>query len=145
MRLLFLNLQKLIIDSNKEFNVSVEAALFFCKLNTPPEFTCTEFDFYNQFKALSQFGWVNEKFVSNIEFAAYTFILLNSDKTKAFLQSITFSDAKRTFTKDILMRIDLYSLALQISEIYIKQGLDRLNVNYNLGINLYKRGNLLIY
>lgn len=33
--------------------------------------------------------------------------LLNSDIVKSFLQSITFSDAKRMITKDVLMRIDL--------------------------------------
>lgn len=33
--------------------------------------------------------------------------LLNSDVVKSFLQTITFSDAKRMITKDVLMRIDL--------------------------------------
>lgn len=33
--------------------------------------------------------------------------LLNSDAVRSFLQSITFSDAKRMITKDVLMRIDL--------------------------------------
>ncbi|GAG82952.1 unnamed protein product, partial [marine sediment metagenome] len=42
-----------------------------------------------------------------IEFAVYAIILLNSKTTEEFLQSITFTDAKRVFTKDILMRIDL--------------------------------------
>ncbi len=301
------NLQKLTIDSKKEFNVSVEAALLFCKLNTNPEFICTEFDFYNQSNAISRFGWVNGKFVSNIdlyihntdidgvcpfmwrqgikhdlssimelekvnghfvnglhqeitleedlvfgllkssdlkqpvidktrkytivtqkkvgqdtsfikkefpntydylyqnkpqfdlrkssiynnkpdfsifgigdysfapfkisisglyktftfslvlqqndkpimlddtcymlgfdniEFAAYSLILLNSEKTKKLLQSITFKDAKRTFTKDILMRIDLYKLALQSSETSIQQELTQINNKYNLSINL---------
>ena len=32
--------------------------------------------------------------------------LLNSDVVKSFLQSITFSDAKRMITKEVLMRID---------------------------------------
>ena len=308
------NLQKLTIDSKKEFNVSVEAALLFCKLNTNPEFICTEFDFYNQSNAVSRFGWVNEKFVSNIdlyihstdidgvcpfmwrqgikhdlssimelekvnghfvnglhqeitleedlvfgllkssdlkqpvidktrkytiitqkkvgqdtsfikrefpntydylyknkpqfdlrkssiynnkpdfsifgigdysfapfkisisglyktftfslvlqqnnkpimlddtcymlgfnniEFAAYSLILLNSEKTKKLLQSITFKDAKRTFTKDILMRIDLYKLALQSSENSIQQELIQLNDKYNLSINLDKWGEFL--
>jgi hypothetical protein len=43
--------------------------------------------------------------------ATFTFILLNLEETKRFLQSITFPDAKRTFTKDVLMRIDLYALS----------------------------------
>lgn len=33
--------------------------------------------------------------------------LLNSDVVKSFLQTITFADAKRMITKDVLMRIDL--------------------------------------
>jgi hypothetical protein len=280
------DLQKLTIDSKKEFNVSVEASLLYCKLNQTAEFECEEFDFYNPLKLVNRFGWVNEKFVSsielyklsndidgvspfmwrqgikhdcssimefdrenghfinglqhkvnleedlvygllkssdlketvidktrkftiitqkkvgqdtsfikkefpktftylyknksqfdlrkssiynnkpdysifgigdysftpfkvaisglyknysfnlvlpqndkpimlddtcyllgfdNLEFAAYTLILLNSEKSKELLQAITFSDAKRTFTKDILMRIDLLKLAFAIS------------------------------
>lgn len=302
-------LQKLTIDSKKEFNVSVEASLLYCKLNETPEFVCNEFDFYNHSKLVNQFGWVNDKFVSNIEhykhshdidglspfewrqgikhdcssimeldrvnghfvnglqqeinleedlvygvlkssdlkqtvidktrkftiitqkkvgqdtsfikkdfpktfsylhknkaqfalrkssiynnkpdysifgigdysfapykisisglyknysfnlvlpqdgkpimlddtcyllgfdkveFAAYTLILLNSDKSKELLQAITFSDAKRTFTKDILMRIDILKLALQSRLIGIEDELDELNSKYNLNIQLGK-------
>ena len=32
--------------------------------------------------------------------------LLNTDEVRSFLQSITFSDAKRMITKEVLMRID---------------------------------------
>ena len=73
-----------------------------------------------------------------IEFAAYTLILLNSNKSKEFLQAITFPDAKRTFTKDILMRIDLLKLSMQFSELKIKEELDKINENYNLNIRLNK-------
>jgi hypothetical protein len=73
-----------------------------------------------------------------LEFAAYTLILLNSDKTKKFLKAITFSDAKRTFTKDILMRIDLLKLAMQFSGLKIKDELDEINNKYNLNIQLNK-------
>lgn len=308
------NLQKLTIDSKKEFNVSVEAALFFCQLNKAPEYTCTEFNFYAHSRNLTalpvgSFGWVGDKFVSdighygyssdidgvcpfewrqgvkhdlssimefervnghyvnglqeeikleedlvygmlkssdlkltvidstrkytiitqkkvgqdtsfikkrfpetyayllrnkskfdlrkssiynnkpdysifgigdysfapykitisglyktysfnlvmpqngkplmlddtcyllgfdNIEFAAYTLILLNSEKTEALLKSITFPDAKRVFTKDILMRIDLYKLALQVSGANVHQELDQLNTNYNLSVKFDK-------
>lgn len=307
------NLQKLTIDSKKEFNVSVEAALLFCEFNTPPELICTEFDFYNSTKAISQFGWVKKGeqlvFVSNIdlyihstdidgscpfewrqgikhdlssimelervnghfvngnreevvleedlvfgmlkssdlkhtvidktrkytivtqkkvgqdtsfikkdfpktynylekhkpyfdlrkssiynnkpdfsifgigdysftpykvsisglyktftfslilplnnkpimlddtcyllgfnsiEFAVYSLILLNSENTKKLLESITFSDAKRTFTKDILMRINLYKLALKFSKINIQTEINLINDKYNLGITLHK-------
>jgi hypothetical protein len=47
----------------------------------------------------------------NVGFATCTTILLNSYNTKELLQAVTFSNAKRTFTKDILMRIDLFRLA----------------------------------
>jgi hypothetical protein len=300
------NLQKLSIDSKKEFNVSVEASLLFCKLNGIPEYTCSEYDFYNISKPVLEFGWINDRFVSNIKFyqhtreidglcpfewrqgikhdlstimelesagdqfvngelqeitleddlvygflkssdlkqiiinrprkftivtqkkvgedtsyiekkypmtfkylqsnisrfrqrkssiysnkpdfsifgigdysfspykicisglyktfsfslvlpfqnkpvmlddtcyllgfenknfAVYTLILLNSDKTKEFLQSITFSDAKRTFTKDILMRIDLFKLAFQFSKVALQLETNRLNEKYNLSVN----------
>lgn len=303
------DLQKFSINSKKEFKVSVEASLLFCKLKQTPEFVCNEYNFYNSSKLLNKFGWVNDKFVSRIalyqhsndidgmcpfewrqgikhdlssfmefervnghfvnglqeeihleedlvfgilkssdlkqtiidktrkftiitqkkvgqdttfikkeypktyrylhknksqfdlrrssiykgkpdfsifgigdysfkpfkiaisglyknycfnlvlsqngkpimlddtcyflgfdqiEFAAYTLILLNSNKTKEFLQAITFSDAKRTFTKDILMRIDLMKLAMQFSVLKIKDELDKLNNNYNLNIQLDK-------
>ena len=302
-------IEKLTIDSKKEFDVSVEASLFFCRLNSMPEYVCNEFDFYYPEKHICEFGWVNGKFVSNtsfyhhsgdvdgicpfewrqgikhdlssvmelgrvngcfvngkneeveleedlifgifkssdlkhkvvnlprkftiitqkkigqetfnikqkypqtfkylqshkqlfdqrkssiyknkpdysifgigdysfspykvaisgfyktflfslilpleekpimlddtcyllgfdnIEFAVYTAILLNSGKTKDFLQSITFFDAKRTFTKDILMRIDLYKLAIQFSELFLQQEIDSLNNNYNLHVSLDK-------
>lgn len=299
-------IEKLTIDSKKEFDVSVEASLLFCKLNSAPEYTCNEFDFYKPEIAIRAFGWVNDKFVSNthcyrhskeidgictfewrqgikhdlssimelervngrfvngkqeeisleedliygllkssdlkqkvinqprkftlitqkkigqdtsfieqkfpltfnylqshkqyfeqrkssiynnkpdysifgvgdysfalykvaisglyktfsfslvlpsndkpimlddtcyflsfadLEFAAYTTILLNSDKAKKLLQSITFSDAKRTFTKDILMRIDLYKLAIQFSELTLRQEIFALNETYDLRIS----------
>lgn len=301
--------EKLTIDSKKEFGVSVEAALLFCKLNSKPEYTCKELNFYRPSKTLKEFGWVGDKFVSNtdlyrhssdidgvcpfewrqgikhdlssimelervngryingkkegidleedllfgvlkssdlkqtvinqprkftiitqkkvgqdtsfikekypkiykylqlhetsfnkrkssiyknkpnfsifgigdysflpykvaisglyktftfslilpfenkplmlddtcyflgfdnIEFATYTTILLNSDKTKELLQAITFLDAKRTFTKEILMRIDLFKLATQFSIIDLRTKLNSINKNYNLEVSLEK-------
>jgi len=62
-------IKKYLIDSKKEFNVSVEASLLFCQLNSNPAYNCDEFDFYKGEKKLS-FGWLNSKFVSNI--ADYT-------------------------------------------------------------------------
>ncbi|MDO9634802.1 MAG: SAM-dependent methyltransferase, partial [Paludibacter sp.] len=58
-------IEKYCIDSKKEFNVSVEASLLYCKLNSTPIVECKEFDFYSLMKRLS-FGWLNSKFVSNI-------------------------------------------------------------------------------
>jgi hypothetical protein len=60
-------IEKHCIDSKKEFNVSVEAALFYCELNSHPAFVCTEFDFYNNKIHQLKCGWINDKFVSNME------------------------------------------------------------------------------
>ncbi|MFN3272115.1 MAG: hypothetical protein ACK40Y_06125 [Cloacibacterium caeni] len=300
-------IEKYCIDSKKEFNVSVEASLFYCKLNSKPSFKCKEFDFYNNSKAKLTFGWLSNKFVSNIdtysnteqidgkcpfewrqgikhdcssimeldkvnghfvnglkdeiklendlvygilkssdlkntvisesrkftivtqkkvgqetnyikydypktyeylmehqevfngrkssiynnkppfsifgvgdysfkpykvaisglyktfhftlvlpqngkplmlddtcymlgfdklEFATYTMILLNSEKTVQFLKSITFPDAKRTFTKDILMRIDILELAKTFDKLVLQKELNNINKTYNLNLNL---------
>ena len=304
------SIEKQCIDSKKEFNVSVEAALFYCKLNSSPTFHCSEFDFYNNQTSHLKFGWLNDKFVSNIdtyihtkeidgecpfvwrqglkhdcstimeldkvnghyvnglneeikledglvygilkssdlkntviketrkftivtqkkvgqetkyikkdypktyqyltehqenfsarkssiynnkplfsifgigdysfkpfkvaisglyktfhftlilpqdnkpvmlddtcyligfdkiEFAVYALILLNSDTTVQFLQSVTFPDAKRTFTKDVLMRIDLLELAKQSNKTDLQTELETLNEKYkfNLTLNLW--------
>ncbi len=299
-------IEKYCIDSKKEFNVSVEAALLYCQLNLAPSFECDEFDFYSLSKKIS-FGWLNSKFVSNladynqtkeidgvcpfewrqgikhdcsaimelervnghfvnnqsdevkleedlvygflkssdlknavikstrkhtiitqtkvgqetvyiqhlypdtysylmknisnfqarkssiykgkplfsifgigdysfkpykvaisglyktyhfslvlpqnnkpimlddtcyfigfdkIEYAVYTLILLNSTKTEAFLKSITFSDAKRVFTKDLLMRLDLANLANTISRFEVEKQIINLNAKYNLDISI---------
>jgi hypothetical protein len=71
-----------------------------------------------------------------LEFAVYTLLLLNSETNVQFLQSITFSDAKRTFTKDVLMRIDLLKLAenIEISELQIT--LNEINEFYNFNLTL---------
>jgi len=58
-------IEKYCIDSKKEFNVSVEASLLYCKLNSTPSLGCKEFDFYSAENKLS-FGWLNSKFVTNI-------------------------------------------------------------------------------
>jgi len=60
-------IEKYCIDSKKEFNVSVEASLYYCKLNSNPFFECAEFNFYNNSKAKLNFGWLSDKFVSNID------------------------------------------------------------------------------
>lgn len=300
-------IEKYSIDSKKEFNVSVEASLFYCKLNSNPTFCCAEFDFYNNSNAKLNFGWLADKFVSNldtysnagqidgkcpfewrqgikhdcssimeldrvnghfvngmkeeiklendlvygilkssdlkntviketrkytivtqkkvgqetnyikydypktykylsehqdifnsrkssiynnkppfsifgvgdysfkpykvaisglyktfhftlvlpqnekpvmlddtcymlgfdkIEFAVYSLILLNSETTMQFLQSITFPDAKRTFTKDVLMRIDLWELAQTIDKSELKKELKFLNNKYSFNLTL---------
>jgi hypothetical protein len=301
-------MEKYLIDSKKEFNVSVEASLFCCTLNSEPEFDCTEFDFYaSSKKIIKKFGWVNQKFVSNtktylhtykidgicpfvwrqglkhdctsvmelekisggyrnalkeefplepelvygllkssdlkntvadsprrftivtqqnigqetnsikhaypetyqylfqhktyfdarkssiynnkplfsifgigdysfapykvaisglyktfhftlvlpsgnspvmlddtcyfvgfnnLEYAVYTLILLNSNETASFLQSVTFPDAKRTFTKDVLMRIGLYELATALDADYLQNELNKFNETYGFNVKL---------
>lgn len=302
-------IEKLTIDSKKEFDVSVESALFFCKLSSPPEYKCKEFDFYHPENEVREFGWINNKFVSNtnlykyshdidgacqfewrqgvkhdlslimelervngcfvngrqekvhleeglvygvlkssdlkqpvtskprkftiitqkkvgqdtnyiqqefpktyqylqsnkqyfdqrkssiynnkpdfsifgigdysfspykvaisglyktftftlilpladkplmlddtcyllgfddLDYAVYTSLLLNSSKTKEFLESITFSDAKRTFTKDVLMRIDLYKLAQLYSKTSLQDDLDLFNHKNDLKVSIDK-------
>ena len=71
-----------------------------------------------------------------IEFAVYSLILLNSDTTVQLLQSVTFSDAKRTFTKDVLMRIDLAELSKRIDKSVLQSELETLNEKYNLDLTL---------
>ncbi|MDR0431094.1 MAG: SAM-dependent methyltransferase [Tannerellaceae bacterium] len=72
----------------------------------------------------------------NIEFAVYTLILLNSQKTISLLESITFSDAKRTFTKEMLMRIDLLALSQNISSSELQEAIHNLNLEYGLNVSL---------
>lgn len=71
-----------------------------------------------------------------IEYAVYAIILLNSKTTEAFLKSISFSDAKRVFTKDLLMRLDLLNLANLISRTEIEEQIIFFNDKYSLDINL---------
>jgi hypothetical protein len=55
------------IDAKREFNVSVSACLFTSKLNSSnPSRQCEISDFYTQ-DAQTTFGWVDDKFVSNID------------------------------------------------------------------------------
>jgi hypothetical protein len=59
-------LEKHKIDAQKEFQVAVDAALFYAQFGDTKDFFCQEFDFYTQ-KKNNSFGWLNQKFVSNIE------------------------------------------------------------------------------
>ena len=71
-----------------------------------------------------------------LEYAVYTLILLNSETAVQFLKSITFSDAKRTFTKDVLMRIDLLALSKHFNNQTLNRDLDDLNKMYQFDITL---------
>ena len=72
----------------------------------------------------------------NVEFAAYSYCLLNSSYAFHFLKSITFKDAKRIFTKDILMRIDIFKLASAVGFETITSEINKLNNEYALNVNL---------
>jgi len=60
------DIEKHTIDAKKEFDAAVEASLFVCKFNSPPEFTAKERDFYTS-KERVTLGWVNGKFASDTE------------------------------------------------------------------------------
>lgn len=59
------NIEKQTINTQKEFNVSTDAALFLADFGAKSEAICRELDFYSQ-KEVKKFGWVNDKFVANI-------------------------------------------------------------------------------
>lgn len=59
------DLKKLNIDSKKEFNVSVDASVFFCQLNKATEYSCQEANFYTSEKNCV-FGWREGKFMSDL-------------------------------------------------------------------------------
>ncbi|AEW02374.1 hypothetical protein A4D02_00035 [Niastella koreensis] len=63
------------IDSKKEFNAAVDAALFACKTNSAPEYVCTEYDLYNPQQEQLKFGWLGDKFVSNLDEYIHTCII----------------------------------------------------------------------
>ena len=71
-----------------------------------------------------------------IEYAVYSMILLNSKIVENFLKSITFADAKRVFTKEVLMRLDLIKIATKISLQDIEKEISNMNIKYDLNINL---------
>ncbi|MCL2346804.1 MAG: hypothetical protein FWC50_00945 [Planctomycetaceae bacterium] len=54
------------IDSQKEFNASVDASLFFTKFQEKPGLECSVADSFEE-PVKSRFGWYGEKFVANIE------------------------------------------------------------------------------
>ena len=58
-------LKKQNIDSKREFNVSVDASLFFCQLNKTAELSCLESDFYTS-EVKCNFGWLNDRFMSDL-------------------------------------------------------------------------------
>lgn len=74
----------------------------------------------------------------NADYAAFTLILLNTSTATDFLASITFADAKRRFTKEALMRINLQQLAAALSQQYLQQQVERLNSRYALNVSIQR-------
>jgi len=71
-----------------------------------------------------------------IEHAVYTLLLLNSEIVIQFLKSITFIDAKRTFTKDVLMRIDIYKVSKEVNLESFQEKLDEFNLKHGFNLDL---------
>jgi hypothetical protein len=72
----------------------------------------------------------------SLSYAAYTQVILNSEQSKKFLRSITFPDAKRTFTKEVLMRIDLRELSEHITKEEVAVAVAELNRKFELTIGM---------
>lgn len=69
------HIEKHRIDSKKEFNVAVDASLFYAELNNAPSFNCADYDFYTFTPLKPNFGWVNNKFVSDVQkYALISFV-----------------------------------------------------------------------
>ena len=60
------NIAQYNIDAQKEFDVSVSAALLFMRLFGGQERSCQVFDFYTK-SSLYRYGWVKDKFVANVD------------------------------------------------------------------------------
>jgi hypothetical protein len=63
------NIEKLTINAEEEFNVSVAASLFYCMFNKGSTLQCTERNFYTYKNKPTgkTFGWSDDKFVSDVE------------------------------------------------------------------------------
>lgn len=62
----FTSMQQYEIDAKREFSAAVSASLFVGETGKSHAQICSVFDFYKQ-TFLHQYGWVNNKFVANIE------------------------------------------------------------------------------
>ncbi len=73
----------------------------------------------------------------NLIYAQICTILLNSNPVKLFLKSLAFPNAKRPYTKDILMRIDLYEICKYIDYKKLMAFAQILNIKNNITKNDY--------
>ena len=65
----------------------------------------------------------------NIQDALISWVALNSTSALKLLDSLTFSDSKRPYTKDVLMRINIVDLLKYISLDYINDRIKKVNSN----------------
>ncbi len=61
------DIQSLIINSKKEFNIAADSALFFAKFGSSKSNFCTVTSLYETNNIIKKFGWFKNKFVSNID------------------------------------------------------------------------------
>jgi hypothetical protein len=64
--------------------------------------------------------------------AVFTQFLLNCEENIEFLKSITFLDSKRTFTKDVLQRIDIFQLSNSVNPLHVELFIRNLNSKIKL-------------
>lgn len=72
-------------------------------------------------------------------YALITTLLLNSDIVINFLKSIAFMEAKRPFTKEVLMRIDILKVAENITFEYLLNIAEKLQIEHQLCYESYNK------
>lgn len=75
----------------------------------------------------------------NYDDAYIAMLILNSEKVQSFLQSISFADAKRPFSKKILERLDFGKIANQISFRELEQTENNLSLNSYCTEKMYQK------
>lgn len=76
---------------------------------------------------------------NNYNDALITYLILNSPSIQDLLESLVFPDAKRPYTKQVLMRIDLYQASQEVSFEALKNIAKELNVDSNtLTLKIYE-------
>ena len=71
-----------------------------------------------------------------LDFAAYAAIVLNSPVVREFLRSVSFQEAKRVITKELLMRIDLLRVVTHYTPAYLLDELTKMNRMSSVTLNL---------
>ncbi len=66
-----------------------------------------------------------------LEFALIAFSMMNNEKFIKFIDSITFNDIKRKYTKDILMRIDFFEISQSLTYNDIKNIIELITPKYS--------------